>query len=169
MRVHCIAQKVLSAVYKAKRISKWNSVIELEQAQNFRARVGFDFCKICLSACWAFEIWSYFMCHGSIFVIKPNWAFKKARWLRSKVALGFIGLLAHVVRAQHWARAYGLRPRSVPALALIRLKKSLLPTGDGSINEVLDLIYPKLLSLYVYLSFCWSKTIQPCRALYEAY
>ena len=34
----------------------------------------------------------------------------------SKLGPGFIGLLADVVQALQWARAYGLRPSPVPAL-----------------------------------------------------
>ena len=50
-------------------------------------------------------------------MLVPTRAFKKPRGLWSDSGPGSIGLWAYVVRAQHQARAHGLGPRPVPALA----------------------------------------------------
>ena len=80
----------------------------LERAQNFlgsgfiglwvlgsgRAQVS----QICSQACRALQVIDEIIV---IFVIEPQLAFKKPRELLRKLGLGFIGLLAYVVPAQH--------------------------------------------------------------------
>ena len=62
---------------------------------------------------------------------------------------GFSGLWAYVVRAQHWARAYGLGPRPVPALLWgLSPNFSFLKTGNFKLEPTSKLFFkPGSLSL----------------------
>ena len=61
------------------------------------------------------------------------------RGLWSKLGLGFIGLLAYVVRAQQRARAYVMGPRLVPALchSVVLMTLNLLQKSCPSARDLL--------------------------------
>ena len=59
---------------------------------------------------------SGFRSYRQIYCIFCNWAFQKTQRVLEQIGPGFSGFTLLVAWAQHWARAYGLWSRPVPAL-----------------------------------------------------